>query len=115
MRPKPRADDAVADELRSARQFAALGNPLRLACLRFVIAAGSTGRAAGDIARALGVGPSTLSSHLAVLQQCGLLVSRRDRQRVIYSVNCGALRALVAYLVEDCCHGHPELCGLPRP
>ena len=94
------------------QQFAALGNELRLACFRFVIQAGVAGRAAGEIAQALDVAPSTLSSHLGTLQQCGLLTSRRDRQRVIYSVDADAVKTLVAFLLEDCCQGQPELCGV---
>ena len=82
-----------------AQQLSALGNDLRLACFRFVI-------------QALGVAPSTLSSHLATLQQCGLLCRRRDRQRVIYAVDPAAVRSLVAFLLEDCCQGQPELCGV---
>jgi DNA-binding transcriptional ArsR family regulator len=97
-----------------ARQFAALGNELRLEVFRFVIQAGAEGRPAGEIAQALDVAPSTLSSHLATLQRCGLLTSRRDRQRVIYAVAPDRVRDLVAFLLEDCCQGQPELCGLSR-
>ncbi len=96
----------------AAEQFAALGNPLRLARFRYVIRAGVSGYAAGEIARELDVAPSTLSSHLAVLQHCGLLTRRRDRQRIIYSVNAQAVRALIGFLLNDCCGGHPELCGV---
>jgi DNA-binding transcriptional ArsR family regulator len=98
-----------------SQQFAALGNELRLACFRFVIRAGEAGRAAGEIAEALGVAPSTLSSHLATLHHCGLLSSRRDRQRIIYSVDPQAVRNLVAFLLDDCCQGQPELCGFSLP
>lgn len=95
-----------------AQRFAALGNDLRLACFRFVIRAGADGRPAGEIARHLDVAPSTLSSHLATLQRCGLLSSRRERQRVIYTVDDTVVRSLIGFLVNDCCEGRPELCGL---
>lgn len=95
-----------------AHQFAALGNPLRLEGFRYVIQAGDAGRPAGDIARHLGIAPSTLSAHLTTLQNSGLLQRRRDRQRVIYSVDADAVRTLVAFLLEDCCRGQPELCGI---
>lgn len=99
---------------RSARQLAALGNALRLAVFRYVIQAGPAGRPAGEIAQALNVAPSTLSSHLATLQRCGLLASRRDRQRVIYAVDPAEVRALTGFLLDDCCRGQPELCGFAR-
>jgi len=95
-----------------AQRFAALGNDLRLASFRFVIRAGADGRAAGEIARHLDVAPSTLSSHLAVRQRGGLLSSRRGRQRVIYTVDDAVVRSLIGFLVDDCCQGRPELCGL---
>jgi len=95
-----------------AQRFSALGNDLRLGCFRYVIRAGAAGRSAGDIARHLGVAPSTLSSHLATLQRCGLLSSRRERQRVIYTVDAEVVRSLIGFLVDDCCQGRPELCGL---
>ena len=98
----------------AAEQFAALGNSIRLECFRYVIRAGAAGRCAGDIARELKVAPSTLSSHLGVLQRCGLLTSRRDRQQVIYAVEAEHVRDLVAFLLDDCCQGQPELCGFSR-
>ena len=97
-----------------AGQLAALGNDLRLGVFRFVIRVGKDGCPAGEIAQALEVAPSTLSGHLAVLQRCGLLTSRRDRQRIIYAVDPDEVRALTAFLLEDCCQGQPELCGIPR-
>jgi DNA-binding transcriptional ArsR family regulator len=97
-----------------ALQFSALGNELRLEVFRFVIRTGTEGRPAGEIAQALNVAPSTLSSHLATLQRCGLLTSRRDRQRVIYAVDPGHVQNLIAFLLDDCCQGQPELCGFSR-
>lgn len=94
--------------------FAALGNPLRLRIFRLVVAAGPAGLRAGLIAERLDVPPSTLSTHLRTLQGAGLLTARRERQRIVYAVDAVAVRSLVAYLVEDCCGGRPELCGLPR-
>jgi hypothetical protein len=32
---------------------------------------------------------------------------------VIYALEVAAMRALLAFLVEDCCQGHPELCSPP--
>jgi DNA-binding transcriptional ArsR family regulator len=97
-----------------AQQFSALGNELRLEVFRFVIQAGTEGRPAGEIAQALDVAPSTLSSHLAILAHCGLLTSRRDRQRVIYAVDPDQVQHLIAFLLDDCCQGQPELCGFGR-
>jgi DNA-binding transcriptional ArsR family regulator len=106
----------------NAETFAALANDLRLRVFRLLIACGPQGMAAGQIALRLQVPSSTLSSHLARLEQCGLLRSWRERQRILYAVDHGGTRELVGFLVEDCCGGKPELCGYeskrspdPRP
>ena len=41
---------------------------------------------AGDIAVALKVAPSTLSFHLAALEQAGLIRSTRQGRQIIYAV-----------------------------
>jgi len=48
------------------------------------------------------------------VQRCGLLTSRRERQRVIYAVDPDHVQDLIAFLLDDCCQGQPELCGLSR-
>ena len=68
--------------------------------------------AAGEIAAELGVGASTLSAHLAQLERAGLIKSRRDSRRIIYSVDRDGTQGLVSFLVDDCCGGRPELCGI---
>ena len=42
----------------------------------------------------------------------GLLRSRRERQRILYAVDVKGTQRLVTFLVKDCCHGRPELCGI---
>lgn len=93
-------------------QLAALGNDLRLNVFRFVIHAGTQGRSAGEIAKHFDVSSSTLSSHLKTLQQSGLFQSRREHQRIVYSVDQDHVRKLIQFLVSDCCGSNPKLCGL---
>jgi len=44
------------------------------------------------------------------LTRAGLLRSERNGRSIIYSVNPQGIKSLLAYLVEDCCNGQPELC-----
>ena len=67
--------------------------------------------AAGDIARALSVPNNTMSSHLAMLARAGLVGSRKESRSIIYAVDLEGTRALLSFLVEDCCRGKPELCA----
>jgi DNA-binding transcriptional ArsR family regulator len=67
--------------------------------------------AAGEIARALDIPHNTMSSHLSILANAGLIDSRRDGRSIIYSVNFDGTRDLLSFLVEDCCQGRPEVCA----
>lgn len=98
--------------MEEAQRFAALGNELRLAVFRLVIASGEQGLPAGQIAAQLDVPASTLSSHLKTMQQVGLLNSRREQQKLIYTANHEVVRELIGFLVRDCCQSQPDLCGL---
>jgi ArsR family transcriptional regulator, arsenate/arsenite/antimonite-responsive transcriptional repressor len=91
--------------------FAALAQETRLAAFRLLVEAGPGGLPAGDIARTLTVPHNTLSSHLAQLSRAGLVTSRRDGRQVIFAADFDGMRTLIAYLIEDCCRGRPELCA----
>ena len=95
----------------AVRMLGALAHGSRLAALRLLIKAGPAGRAAGEIAAALNVAPTTLSFHLKELAHAGLVGSRQDGRSVIYSARFAQIAALMAFLTEDCCGGAP--CGLP--
>jgi ArsR family transcriptional regulator len=91
--------------------LAALAHEGRLATFRLLVQAGSQGLAAGEVARRLDVLPNTLSASLSVLSHAGLIASRREGRSVIYSANYDAMRELLAFLMEDCCAGTPEICA----
>jgi DNA-binding transcriptional ArsR family regulator len=93
------------------RRLAALAQDGRLAAFRLLIRTGREGLAAGDIARALGVTPNTLSAQLNILANAGLVTSRRDGRSIIYAANYDAMSGLLLYLMEDCCQGRPEVCA----
>ncbi len=92
--------------------FAALAHKLRLSVFRLLVGVAPNGLPAGKIAMRLDVPASTLSTHLAQLERAKLIKSSRDRQRILYSIDAGGTQALVGFLVNDCCGGQPELCGL---
>jgi ArsR family transcriptional regulator, arsenate/arsenite/antimonite-responsive transcriptional repressor / arsenate reductase (thioredoxin) len=91
--------------------FAVLAQETRLQLVRELAARGASGMAAGEIAEALGVAPSTLSFHLGALEQAGLVQSTRQGRRIIYAVRFFRLRQLIVVLTDTCCGGRPELCG----
>ena len=91
--------------------LAALAHEGRLAAFRLLVQAGAAGLAAGEIARRLDVLPNTLSANLNVLSHAGLIVSRRQGRSIIYAADYDAMREVLAFLMEDCCGGAPEICA----
>jgi DNA-binding transcriptional ArsR family regulator len=88
---------------RHAEELGALGHPVRLAILRFVVQAGDDGAPAGDIQARVDLPASTLSHHLKRLLDAGLLSSRPQGTFHYYTAEYHALRTLTDYLWEDCC------------
>ena len=100
------------DEKRALAAFAALSQETRLRIVRLLVAAGPGGLPAGAIGEAMGGATSSrMSFHLSHLEQAGLVSSRRDGRLVIYSATYAALSDLIAFLMRDCCQGHPEICA----
>ncbi|HEX7666158.1 MAG TPA: metalloregulator ArsR/SmtB family transcription factor [Polyangiaceae bacterium] len=86
-----------------AEQLGALGHPVRLSILRFVVQAGADGASAGDIQAHVDLPASTLSHHLKRLVDAGVMRTRGEGTFHYYSADYTALRALTDYLWEDCC------------
>ena len=99
------------DVLAAVESMGALGQETRLRAFRLLVEAGEEGVPAGEIARRLDVPHNTMSSHLAQLARAGLIRSRRESRSVIYVADFAGIRALLAFLVEDCCRGRSEACG----
>lgn len=88
---------------RHAEQLGALGHPVRLSILRYVVQGGDDGTPAGEIQARLDIPASTLSHHLDRLASAGLLVARREGTFIYYRAAYDALKSLTDYLWEDCC------------
>lgn len=91
--------------------FSALAQETRLRIVRLLVTAGPDGMAAGAIGEAMGgASSSRMSFHLSQLEHAGLVTSRREGRSILYSAAFPALADLVAFLMRDCCRGHPEVC-----
>ena len=90
--------------------FGALSQETRLDIFRQLVRLSPDSVPAGELAHDLDVPPSTLSSHLAILQRAGLVRSQLQGRTILYSADLDGARALIEFLVKDCCRGHPERC-----
>ena len=99
------------DEPQALAAFAALAQEHRLRLVRALVTAGPDGLASGVLAEAVGVSAATVSHHLKELSHAGLVASRREGRSIIYSAAYPTLSEVVAFLLKDCCQGHPEVCA----
>jgi arsenate reductase len=90
----------------------ALSAPSRLEVFRLLVRYLPYGLAAGDIARLLAVPHNTLSTHLTLLEQAGLVLSRREGRSIIYAANRNRALQLTAFLLEDCCRMTGQSCDV---
>jgi ArsR family transcriptional regulator len=95
---------------RHAAQLGALGHPVRLAILRFVVQGGADGTAAGEIQAHVDVPASTLSHHLKRLVNAELLTTRGEGTFHYYAPELNVLRQLTDYVWEDCCKRGKSRC-----
>ncbi len=51
-------------------------------------------RPVGDLVQALGLSQPSVSKHLRVLRQVGLVRARRQGRRILYRTNAGAIKPL---------------------
>ena len=108
----PDVREGAMDAPHALAALAALGQPTRLSIFRLLVRKEPDGLSAGALAEALGCPPNTLSTHVAILARAGLVNGTREGRSITYRANATGTRALIAFLVTDCCDGRPELCGL---
>ncbi len=68
--------------------FKALAHPSRL---YIVMRLSESEACVGDLTKEIGADVSTVSKHLAVLRDAGLVADRRDGQNIMYSLACDCI------------------------
>jgi ArsR family transcriptional regulator len=76
-----------------------------------LVKAGPAGMPSGEIAERLAIPPTRMSFHLATLERSGLVASRRDGRRILYTASYDDMRWLLGFITEDCCGGNVAICG----
>ena len=100
------------EKLNIIAALSALAHETRLNIFRYLVQIGPAGVPAGQIGEHFALPLATLSFHLKTLQQAGLLGGKRQSRSIIYSANFTTINAVIGYLLENCCGGRPESCGV---
>jgi DNA-binding transcriptional ArsR family regulator len=90
--------------------MAALAQPTRLDTFKLLVNREPEGVPAGELARLIDVPQNTMSAHLAVLSRAGLITGERQSRSIIYRAELEGFRAVIAFLLKDCCGGRADLC-----
>ncbi len=101
----------MANLANTLKQLSALSQETRLLTFKMLMEAGPEGIQAGVIAEKLNVAPNSLSAHLSILSDANLVSSERQGRHIIYRPNIPTVNVMLASMIENCCNGHPEVCG----
>lgn len=99
------------DDTHIIEALSALAQPSRLKAFRLLVEKEPEGIAAGELARIIGVPQNTMSTHLSILANAGLITSERLSRSIVYRADLAAFRAITLSLLQDCCGGRPEICA----
>jgi len=90
----------TAEEDRAAAVFRALGNPARI---RIVTELSRRNACATDLLDVLPLAQSTVSQHLKVLKEAGIIKGSIEASGQCYCLDEEAVRWLAAFCTEICC------------
>lgn len=103
------------EQLSALKVLESLSSGVRLDIYRLLVKQGPQGLVAGEIGSTLALPPTNLSFHLKALTQVQLLSVVQEGRFQRYRANVVLLQDLIAFLTEECCAGHPELCAVACP
>lgn len=84
----------AADDMVLAARMKALAHPARLAIVRALAAVGRNGCSCGDIVRHLPLAQSTVSQHLKILREAGIIRGEISGPRSCYCLDQAALASV---------------------
>lgn len=78
--------------------FKALGDPTRRRILEMLAKEGDL--TAGDIASRFDISAPSISHHLSILKNAGLVVDTRQRQSIVYSLNTTVFQEVIKWMYD---------------
>jgi DNA-binding transcriptional ArsR family regulator len=95
----------------AVQALGALAQDSRLAAYRLLVQAGDEGLAVGEIGARLKVPGATLTSHLNILRNAGLVRDVREGRSIRCRADYTRMNALLAFLTENCCGSDAVSCA----
>ncbi len=92
---------SVEESALTANALKAMANPLRW---RIICALGSEELSVGDIVEKIGTSQSNISQHLVLLKTKNIIKSRKDANKVYYSISNDQLLLLISNMRTVLCH-----------
>lgn len=99
------------DKTTAISALSALAHPARLDTFRLLVKHEPTGVPVGELARVMGAPQNTMSTHLRILANAGLIFGERHSRSIVYRADLGRFQELTVFLVKDCCGGSADFCG----
>jgi ArsR family transcriptional regulator len=102
----PRTHDLTESELRLVKMLKALGNPLRFGILKYL--SENPVCITGEIVLFASLAQSTVSQHLKVLREAGLIQGEIEGPATSYCINGEGIRFLKSQIDQwlPCCRDH---------
>ena len=89
---------------KAASCFAALGSEQRLSILKILVRSGPVGLTIGELGDCSGVTGSTLTHHMKILTQAGMVEQKKNGRSIICAaVSFDEIQKLSEFLLQDCC------------
>lgn len=96
--------DTTLSVEQAASTFAALGSEQRLIVLRTLVRAGPEGITIGELGNRSGVTGSTLTHHMKILSQAGLVTQwKHGRSIICIAAAYEDLEELLQFITSECC------------
>jgi len=99
--PASPEEQSVEETTLTANALKAMANPLRW---RIICALGSEELSVGDIMQKIGTSQSNTSQHLELLRNKNIIKSRKDANKVYYSISNDQLLSLISNMRSVLCH-----------
>jgi DNA-binding transcriptional ArsR family regulator len=103
--PASPEEQSVEETTLTANALKAMANPLRW---RIICALGSEELSVGDIMEKIGASQSNTSQHLDLLRSKNIIKSRKDANKVYYSISNDQLLSLISNMRTVLCHTNLE-------